>query len=498
MKIIKQFSFQGSLTKDSVESESLIEAFEAIIYCYDNGQVTLEADSEIVVSITNRIFIETTPIYRYVEIPENFLDLYSRYLRESEPLERFKLFEEIETFEKELVPPYMGNYRLEGITLCPDEWHLSAIVPSWQKKLFMGELSPEPNKCQLLLEELYIDYQPQKYPKSLIINRYGVSDLPFIKSFNSLILDFGFEISLTTVSSDDKDRIEKILTTEVRFSKTNKCIDLSHDVCFRWLSLIFAFASGHDSDLIYKISTFEADEGLKDLEYWSGRKKSPKARKVMVIDQIDVFIHRVSNELTREKFDAYGLGLALSWYIDCFSTNKSEVEFILLCTALETLCKRYSEQITRRLVEKSRYKRIRKAIFDVIEKEKTSIDSEEELKKYNIFQNKVEKSFNDGGYNQVGSLKDTMKEMLEFYEVKYDDLFLNIEFINTRNNIVHTGHGGLETESKANHLLMLRSLFIRIILSMLKYQGLYMELEKEPRGGVYQLDCKEFKFSGDS
>ncbi len=97
------------------------------------------------------------------------------------------------------------------------------------------------------------------------------------------------------------------------------------------------------------------------------------------------------------------------------------------------------------------------------------------MTEYKIFESKVKKSLEDGSLNRVGPLRANLKQMIEFYEVPYQDLFPELEFINIRDKIVHEGHGGSENSAE---LRKLANLVVRIFLAILQYKGDFIESKK--------------------
>ena len=75
--------------------------------------------------------------------------------------------------------------------------------------------------------------------------------------------------------------------------------------------------------------------------------------------------------------------------------------------------------------------------------------------------------------------------MLEFYKTPYEDLFPNLEFIAIRNNIVHTGFGG---DNIFSDLRKLGNIVVRLVLSILQYQGNYIESRKVEIDNLIDFD----------
>ncbi|NEU80391.1 hypothetical protein [Nostoc sp. UIC 10630] len=137
--------------------------------------------------------------------------------------------------------------------------------------------------------------------------------------------------------------------------------------------------------------------------------------------------------------------------------------------------------------------------MSILSEYQKEFDDQDTVGKYHIFRAKVEKSFDDASLNKVGSLRTSLKQMLEFYKVPYEDLFPELEFIKIRDNIVHAGFGGLDI---APEVRKLANLIVRLILSILEYQGNYIEsirIEIEDKMGrsKHGLTYKNFPFQNE-
>jgi hypothetical protein len=58
-------------------------------------------------------------------------------------------------------------------------------------------------------------------------------------------------------------------------------------------------------------------------------------RAVIQSPHLDIFIQQCAKKVTWETFRDKGLGLALCWYINTFSSTMCDVNFLLLCTVLD-------------------------------------------------------------------------------------------------------------------------------------------------------------------
>ncbi|MEH2280182.1 MAG: hypothetical protein V7K90_02375 [Nostoc sp.] len=490
MEIEKQFSFVGNLKKLHEEDNQQIENLIAIIHCYTNGNIYLEIDSDINEKLNNKKFYESAPIYK-VKTPSNIDKEISNAL----------LFQ-LDELEKELVhTPYEGDYIIEGRTF--ENWLIKANIVDANFTVSFGnidnkEASENPRKYLIRLSNLQIDYNPQLIRGKILESIYGLSNLEVQYNFSTDFLDSQHEFSLISVYRGKKEA--EILSAEMKFRVIDEenAEEISYNTYFAWFELLISFASGKCIKSIYNIETFEGISGHKKIEFWSGDQIFIKGSGIAVIQQphLHLFIKQCASKVTLFNFAEKGLGSALRWYVEAFTSNTVSVEFMLLCTVLETLNKHHSSNISSRLIPTSMYKKIREQILSVIGQYEKGIDDKKDLEKYYIFKTKMEKSFTDGSLNKVGSLRTSLKEMLEFYNVPYKDLFPELEFIKIRDKIIHAGFGGLYI---APELRKLANLIVRLILSILKYQGAYIEsrrieIKDEMGCSKHGLTYKNFPF----
>lgn len=494
MDIKKQFKFIGTFKKVHEEDDQPIDNFKADIYCYTNGNILLEVDAATNRYLNHKSFYESAPIYK----DQNFTE--DEWLN---PL----LFLQLDHLENELVqPPYEGDYKIEGKT--PEGWNLEAIIAQAGFSISLGfdksqeNMEGDDKKYLIRLKELCVDYAPQYDKGKTVQLKSGLVNLKVIHNFSASFLDSKAELSIVSVSSGTtgSDNENETLSAEMILKGIDENEQDSYALYYSWFESLLSFASGRHVEQIYRIETTQNNGSRKEVEYWSGSQFSTKRRGIAVIQQPDLhlFIQKCASEVTWDNFYEKGLGLALHWYIDAFTSTTVDVGFILLCTVLETLNKKHSAQSSKRLISKSIYRRIKDKIIEIINQEKQSIDDKNNLEKYELFQKKVEEAFSCGSYNQIGNLRTSLAEMLELYQVPYTDLFPELEFIKIRNKIVHEGFIGVNV---APELRKLSNLVVRIVLSILKYQGDYMESRRieivdESGCSRHGLMCRHFPFSG--
>ena len=484
MELKRQFTFSGTFKKFHEEDIKPIEIYNASIYCYINGTVLIEVGCEINQHINSKVFYNSCPIYRPKNLPDDKLDILSIL--------------QLDSFEKELVQqPYEGDYEIEGKTV--EGWQIQAIVRDTNFKVGNSEKVEKEQKHQIGLRDLCIDYNPdlQKEGKIQEIS-YGLANIEIINSFSTKISNLEAEIYFVPVATRINKNISGTLSAEMKLRNIYEDKPDSYETYSSWLTSLLSLASGNCIEQIYRIKTVRCKELHMKSEYWSGRGLRDEGREIEVIQspQLYPFIQQCAAKLTKEIFseEGTGLGLALSWYISTFVSTVAEVNFLLLCTVLESLNKKYSKNASKRLISKQKYKKIREKILEIISESKRDIDNETELTSYKIFEIKVRKYFEDASCNQVGSLRNSLKEMFKSYNVPYEDLFPDLEFIKVRDDIVHEGFGKIDVDVEHRKL---SNLVVRVFLAILGYQGDYMEstkIEMDDKFGQnrHGLICRSF------
>lgn len=522
MPVFKQFKFSGILKQANANDEFPINIDNAVIYCYANGLVMLECNPITVRKINEKISIDQGEKYSYKQT-EMARSSEQQLSQEENDSKKFLLPFQFEGLEKVLINHgYEGTYQIEGKT--PEGWDVLAevykynISISFSNNLLYETLHQDAGKSFIGLSNLFIDYSPslKKEESNLLEITYGIVDLPLRVPFVTSFLNSQAELSANPIRIEEaKNLIDAVLTAEIKFKKpVDEVINYEYENYYTWFNLILSFASGHTTESIYQLKTFKVEhEQNQSIEYWIGGNPKPKKRDIEVIQDLEDFISKIANEVNDDKFVEKGLGLALSWYQDSLSSDMDSVQFIFLCTALETLNYKHNKDVTNRVLPRQNYRRIREKIlraFDnILQEEKQLISSDKNISQkekekiisqVDIFNKILVKPLDDGDYNKIGNLRTSLKIMLDSYKVKYDDLFPNLEFIAARDGLIHSGYGGLDVEPGVYFTPKLKSLFIRTILSMLGYQGNYMEmekleLEKQPKYNMYRLVCKRFPLS---
>ena len=107
MKIIKKIDFLGSFEKADTEDNQPTEDITAIIYCYDNGLVLLEAEQELINSIGQKRMMETSILFDQKRDPDK--------VKLQQILDENKFLFNIKDDDWEIIrPSYEGNYIIKG------------------------------------------------------------------------------------------------------------------------------------------------------------------------------------------------------------------------------------------------------------------------------------------------------------------------------------------------------------------------------------------------
>ncbi len=491
MELKKQFTFSGTFKKFHEEDTQPIQINDANIYCHVNGNILFEINSQVNQDISQKRFYESGSIYQFKDVTREQVDLLS--------------FSELAGLEREMVPArYEGDYEIEGKTF--EGWKIKAIIADVNFQVTLGfdnsENIEEEGKSQVRLRDLDIDYNLDSLEEGgtqEIV--YGLANIEVRDNFSAQIGNLEAEMCIKSVSTRESRNKSGILSAEMTLRNIRENEQDSYETYSAWLISLLSLASGHCVAHIYRIEAVRYEQHFQiKSEYWSGRKLRSEARGIAVIQSphLCLFMQQCAKNLTWETFSdkGVGLGLALIWYIDTFVSPMAEVNFLLLCTVLESLNKKHSRNASKRLLPKKIYQQIREKFLKVVSDSQQDIDNADDLEKYKVFAIKVDKSFASGSYNQIGSLRTSLQEMFKTYSVPYEDLFPELEFIKIRDKIVHEGFGGVDV---AIELRKLSNLVVRVFLAILGYQGNYTESIKieinDPLGrSKHGLICRSFPF----
>jgi hypothetical protein len=487
MELKKYFTFSGVFEKLHEEDTQPIEILNANIYCHTNGNVLLEIASKENQKINFKRFYESVPVYE----SESTV---------SDRIEEFLFSQNYQPGGEIIQKPYEGDYKIRGETA--EGWTVEAIVADANFRVEFGsyENSNNEDKCRIALRNILINYNPESFDERKIeeIN-YGLINIEVLHKFSTKINESEIEIYFEPVITTGDKGEKGVLSTEMKLVNIHGNEQDYYDTYSAWLTSLLSFALGYCVSKIYEIRTMKYEKSQLFEEYWPGINLPSEARGIAIIQShcLDLFIQQCSKKIKSEFFVDKAVGLALSWYIDTFYSSQVEVIFLILCTALESLNKKYSKRANKRLLPKQIYKVIRDIVLKAVSDYEKGIHEPSDLEKYKVFKLKIEKSFAIGTYNQIGDLRTSLKEMFDAYNVPYKDLYPELEFIKVRDSIVHEGFAGIDINLE---LYKLSNLVIRVFLAILEYQGDYMEyiridLQNESGLKKYGLICRSFPFT---
>lgn len=493
MELNKQFTFSGLFKKFHDEDTQPIEINDANIYCYVDGNICIEINSQVKQHI-NKLY-ESARSYQLKDV--------TRELRDS-----LSFFREFDGREKEMVQqPYDGDYEIEGKTV--EGWKIKAIIaeanfqPTF--RVDNSENIEQEGKSQVRLRDLEIDYNLDSLEEGgtqEIV--YGLANIEVIDDLSAKIGNLEAKMCIESVSTIERESRNKsgILSAEMTLTNIgeNEQDSYEYETYCAWLISLLSLASGHWVDKIYTIKGVRYEHFQRKSEYWSGGKIPSEVSGIAVIESpnLKLFMQQCAKNLTCETFSDKGVGLALTWYIDTFVSPRAEVNFLLLCTVLESLKEAYfSKDSKKKLLSKNLSKKIREKILKVVSDFQQEIDNPHVLEKYNIYSSQVKESFESGSYNKIKKdLGTSLQEMFKTYSVPYEDLFPGLEFIKIRNDIVHKGFKKVDVPLE---LYKLSNLVVRVFLAILGYEGNYKEYIKieinDPlKRSKHGLICRSFPF----
>lgn len=466
-----------------------------------DGNVEIEVSYTEYQKISEKKFLESAPTYEVKNLIEDQLrDTF--YLLTCQ-------FEDEELIQE----AYEGDYGINGKTSEGISLKATVANPNLKVRIENDSLSKKREEAShspvsIALRDLFINSGSTLcIAGSLIEIDYGLVNVEIFRNFHGKIESENIEVSIVQDFLAEKTNAKSLNAKIILRSENSKERNHNHsndgqvglETYCCWIMYLLSFASGKYIDNIYSTKTFTDGQSYARLEHWPGGRNQNGGRGISVIQSphIPEFIRQCMQKLDKETFVKKGLGLALCWYLDAFSTNVSEIKLLLRCTVLESLNKKYSSMAedSRRIISRPLYRKVRKLILKTISDFASTIEDEGDKEKYRIFEAKVKKPFEEAYYNQMGNLRASLKEMLEFYGVPYKDLFPNLEFVKIRDSVVHEGFAEEGMDSVSQEL---QSLVVRLFLAILNYEGDYMESRKiETKSGSrnkYGLICKSFPF----
>jgi hypothetical protein len=202
MKIIKQFHFHGTFKKAHGDDPEPIKNLDAVINCYANGIVLLDAD----------------PI-KLRAINEKFLKEKTHYIQPDKSLDR-----------------YIGDYQIDGMT--PEGWKLFAATSGLKSSISFSTttnaLEKDKKNTKIRLNNLCIDYKPALNRGSVKKVVYGLSDLKVRWTLTTPFLDSEANFSLAPIQTEDSEVMDAVLTAEMTLKNIKETEEKNYDTYSTW------------------------------------------------------------------------------------------------------------------------------------------------------------------------------------------------------------------------------------------------------------------------
>jgi hypothetical protein len=522
MNPIKHFEVNAAvLRKCFGEDPKPIEQIKANIYCYPDGQISLESDFQTINNISQKITFEYSGVNEVTD--SRSLDEYCAAFFAGERLKTSAVEE-----------PYKGDYVLEGVT--SEGYSISANTSVGTKfnnegiKFELSDSLSDSEKRDFIgLKDLRIDYNLETELGFVNEIRYGLTDIQLSENIEPYFIKNHTQLRLKSIQNIDHEENSHIakLNSEMILSNIPRSensiaqqnlYDTSsqlYGAYFTWFQMLLTFSSGHRVRDIYRVETTQTNNGAtKVVEYWYGKSSLKKSGLRVIQDSnISEFIIQVAKKVTFDIFGVLGLGLSLSWYIESFDTTTLPTQCLFLYTAIETLNSNFPEE---RLEEelavssdtsenplKQKITKIKKNNIKTLRdfSEKELVNEECKQRKLDRIIQRLDQACdslstiiqkqNKQTFNTFNNL---LKSIIIYYRVPYKDLFPDLDIKTVRDKLIHTGlYIKQNKEESTEFYLKLQSLFIRIVLSILEYEGSYFESAPTAEHGIHQLISKDFK-----
>ncbi|MBE9101279.1 hypothetical protein [Vacuolonema iberomarrocanum] len=455
MKIYQENLFAGQFSKSDTQEDKPIDINGKVIFC-SNGEVLLRTSQKLYNAVQSKMASESVLIHGEQDDGLSIEEISS--IGDTTLIEQCSIVR----------PAYKGKYKIQREIEREKILKIRATVSP--------DTSIEPD---ILLQEVYLEGEDKLTSMEHSVKTvYGLVAFAPLHHIQMSIGQENGVLRLEKVNDNYKNVLEANVVSELSIFSCNLSIEEQENLAY-FLIFMISFASGRNIYEAYQRSELRNGDILKITEYWRGSRSRAVAKGFITVIQaphLELFLE----QLIRKRFNLEeyrsSLLLSLSWYLETFESKILATDFVLLCTALESLNEEFKEiQRTRsnRLLSKTKYRAVKKAIFQCIDQEGSDLKGEDTSQKYEIFKTKVHSFFDSGSLNMIGNLGANLQNMLEYFEVKYEDLFPEFDFIKIRNNVIHRGTH--EFDEMFDVYFRLENLYIRLILSIVKYDGNYME-----------------------
>jgi hypothetical protein len=267
---------------------------------------------------------------------------------------------------------------------------------------------------------------------------------------DSKIYDVTCHISFSFTSN--KENLEKNITEIVDYLES--------------VMLLLSFAQGVFINFVYYNLYIKHAEGSKLYKslHNTAKTKSTTSDELIWTLHIQNFLESVLPTFTKDFQKQTGVGDAIEWYLESICPSVIESRFIHGCIAIELLNDRFKEY-------NSRYEGgiLTDTQFEILDKEVKRV----------ISQQISDKSKRSKIYPKIRelnrpTLKSSLRDMYDFYDIGYSDLFPDFEFVKIRDKIVHTGLSEEHFKDPENYEKLV-ALLQRTLLGMLNYGGVFID-----------------------
>ncbi len=480
---MKTITCEGKIQKKSEPDDEPI-LISGEIHCMSSGQVLFDVGEDFYSQVRDKFMLESQPIYGIAE------EKYLLVSNGENTMLNASLIKEAIDNKVIIRHQYNGEYEFVGKSSEGDFITATVVDDTTTKpRLMLHQLTIEK------IEELP-DEKTQVSEESGHENVFwGISDYEILQD-----LEFKFPVS------ESNFKVSPLVASEnpanISLLKSLTSIEggtLSEDEKYLYLNsltLIISFATGIRINTFFNGATIEKTTR----EIWLGLKPVPKSTGFRVIQagQFTEFLDKIVDKIEHVDLSEMDLSLSLWWYLQTFQSTILPANFLLLCTAFESLNEAFSKRFSvtsQKAISTSNYRKIRDSALNIIDSELDQLSSvDEDIEKVEIFKKKVHQVFGDGGLNKIGNLGASIGEMLDYYSVSYGDLFNKFDFIGLRNDIIHRGNADFDKTFEA--YLKLKNLYYRLVLSILCYEGDF--LEHPPLGTGNSPICRSIPFADTS
>ncbi|NQE05979.1 hypothetical protein C5S32_08925 [ANME-1 cluster archaeon GoMg1] len=266
---------------------------------------------------------------------------------------------------------------------------------------------------------------------------------------DSKIYDVTCHISFTFTSN--KENLEKNIAEIVDYLES--------------VMIPLSFAQGVFINCIYYNLYIKDAEGFKLYKsvHRSAKTKSTTSDELIGTLHIQNFLESVLPTFTKDFQKQTGVGDAIEWYLESIRPSVIESKFVHGCIAIELLNDRFKENKSNdKILTKGQFKKLVKEVKSVISEHILDMDKREKMHLKIPELNRP-------------TLKSSLRDMYDFYDISYSDLFPEFEFVEIRNQIVHSGLSKGEFKDLLENYEKLVALLQRTLLGMLNYSGEFID-----------------------